>query len=299
MFYVVYIDVLFLVNFFMDFVVLSVTGALLKIRTKIRRRVLGAALGAASYCPMLYLPREGRAFAGGALMLLSAGAMGILVFAIRRARMFCRFLIVFYASAFFLGGTVTALYHYTRLGYYLRKAVKGDLYAQMLAGVMALIVLASCMFGKIAAAAVRERRRERELYYEVELSLGERKKRAAALLDTGNHLKEPVSRKPVILMDIAFAGELLDEGTRRAVSEFYKTGLVGETGERIRLVPYHSVGKSHGLLIAVFLESLTIQMEQKAIVLKEVCAALTEEPVSARGEYQVLLNAELFIAKDR
>lgn len=299
MFYVVYIDVLFLVNFFMDFVVLSVTGALLKIRTKIRRRALGAALGATCYCTMLYLPREGREIAGRALMLLSAGIMGILVFSIRRARILCRFLVIFYASTFFLGGAVTALYHYTRLGYYLRKAVKGDLYAQLLAGLMALIVLSACMFGKIAAAAISERRRERELYYEVELSLGKRRKRATALLDTGNHLREPVSRKPVILMDIAFAGELLDEGTGRAVSEFYRTGLVGETGERIRLVPYHSVGKSHGLLIAVFLESLTIQMEQKAVVLKEVCAALTEEPVSARGEYQVLLNAELFIANDR
>lgn len=296
MFYVVYIDVLFLVNFFMDFIVLTAAGALLNIRAGWLKRAAGAAIGAACYCITLCLPWENRILAGRGIMLIAACAMGRFVFSLRGIKKLARFLLIFHAAAFFFGGAVTAIYHYTRLGYYIRKAAKGDAYAQMLTGILALIVLVSCIFGKLAAACLKQRLKQKSLYYEIELSQGEKRKKATALLDTGNHLKEPVSQKPVILMDMALAGELLEEGTTRAVAEFYQTGFLQEAKEGIRLIPYHSVGKSHGLLAAVFLEGLQIWMEQEVIELSEVCAALTEEPVSSGGTYQVLLNAELMEA---
>ncbi len=297
MFYVVYIDVLFLVNFFMDFIVLTATGALLKIRTGLVRRALGAALGALCYCTTLFLPWENGLPERFGIMLTAACAMGIIVFSIRGVKKLCRFLLLFYASAFFLGGAVTTIYYHTRLGYYLRKAAKGDLYAQMLAGILALIVLASCVFGKVAAASLRQRKKERELYYEILLSHNGKKKKASALLDTGNHLKEPVSRKPVILMDMACAQELLDKSTEDAVREFYKTGTLREAGEGIRMIPYHSVGKSHGLLAAIFLAQVQVKIEDETMVFSNVCTAITEEPVSATEEYQVILNIELLSGK--
>ena len=296
MFYVVYIDILFLVNFFMDFIILTVTGTLLKLHIKVWRRVLGALLGAICYCITLYLPWKSRVWAGNIIIFGSILLIGKLLFSLKGIRKICRFLLLFYATSFFIGGTATTIYYYTKLGYYIRNAVKGDLYAQVLAGVLALIVLISCIFGRMAVSVIRERQKEKSLYFEVELSQGEKKKKAVALLDTGNHLREPVSRKPVILMELAFAGELLDKNTEYAVKEFYKTGMLGRVGEtlpKIRLVPYHSIGKTHGILAAVFLEHLSIQMEQEAIELTDVCAALTEEPVSLKGGYQVILNAEL------
>lgn len=296
MFYVVYIDVLFLVNFFMDFVVLTAAGAVLGIRAGFLRKALGAAVGAGCYCITLLLPWEGRMYAGMAIWLLSACIMGRLVFSLRRGREVCRFLLIFYASAFFLGGAVTTVYNHTRLGYYIRKAVKGDFYAQLITGILAGIVLLACILGKVTLACIRQRQRERELYYEVELSRGNKTKKAMALLDTGNHLREPISRKPVILMDRTVSGELLERELEQAVSEFYATGELGRTGEeipRLRLVPYHSVGRSHGLLAAVLLDRVTIRMGNRLIEAEEVYAAVTEEPVSSKGEYQVLLNAEL------
>lgn len=296
LFYVVYIDVLFLVNFFMDFIILTVTASILNLRIGCVRRMLGALFGAACYCITLYLPWESRALAGRGMMLISVCIVGIGIFSIRRPGKLFQFLLIFHAAAFFLGGTVTAIYSYTKLGYYIRKAVKGDFYAQICAGILAAIALVSCILGKFIIVCIRQRQREKSLYYEIELIEGKRRKKATALLDTGNDLREPVSGKPVILMDMTFAGELLDERTREEVRGFYKTGTLTETGEeapRIRLVPYHSVGRSHGLLAAVFLDCLRIQMEQRVIEIPNVCAAFTEEPVSGRGNYQVLLNAGL------
>ncbi|MBP3544651.1 MAG: sigma-E processing peptidase SpoIIGA [Lachnospiraceae bacterium] len=292
MFYVVYIDVLFLVNFFMDYIILTLTGNILKIHTRIWRRCLGAALGATCYCIMLFLPTEYRMHGSMGIMLFVGAMMGILVFSLRKPKKILVFLLIFHATAFFLGGTVTAIYHYTRLGYYIRKAVKGDDNAQIITGVLAGMVLAACGLMKIILSCIRERRREETLYYEVELCVGDTKKSATALMDTGNHLKEPVSHKPVILADITLAGELLDEKTYKAIKAFYLTGNLTQA-EGLRLIPYHSVGRKHGILAAVFIDSLIIRMEQGVIERNGVCVAITEDAISSGEEYRVILNAAL------
>lgn len=295
MFYVVYIDVLFLVNFFMDFIVLTLTGNFLRLRAGILKRIFGAAFGAFCYCIMLYLPWKYRVWGSRGLMLLAACIMGKIVFSIKGPKKMAQFLLLFHAAAFFLEGTATAVYHYTKLGYYIRKAVKGDLYAKIITGTLAGMVLVSCLLIKMTVSCIRKRQNDSRLYYEVELFRGNRRKKATALFDTGNHLKEPVSGKPVVLTDMTFAGELLEEEIRTAVRKFYRTGDMQTAGEAVscmRLVPYHSVGKKYGVLVAVFLDRMTIQMEQGVIEKTGVCVAIAEEPVSARKGYQVILNAE-------
>lgn len=296
MFYVVYIDVLFLVNFFMDFIVLTLTGNFMRLRAGIVRRIFGAAFGAFCYCIMLYLPWEYRVWGSRIELLAGACIVGKLVFSLKGLKKLAQFLLIFHATAFFLEGTVTAVYHYTKLGYYIRKIAKGDLYAQIMAGALTGMVLFSCLLMKMTVSCIRKRQSESKRYYEVEFLKGSRRKKAVALLDTGNQLKEPVSGKPVVLADMTFVGELLDEATQKAVREFYKTGdmqtVMGEN-VRMRLIPYHSVGRKHGVLAAVIFDSLTIQMEKTVMEKTGVCVAITEEPVAARGGYQVIMSPEL------
>lgn len=276
----------------MDYVILTLTGSILRIRTGIRRRCLGAALGAACYCTMLFLPVNYRLWGSAGIMLIAAGLMGRIVFSAKQLKSLAGFLVVFHAAAFFIGGAVTAMYHNTRLGYYLRKAVKGDEDAQIITGVLAGMVLVSCFLMKILVTCVREHWREARLYYETELCVGDKSLRETALLDTGNHLKEPVSHKPVTIADMTLAGDLLGEKTYEAIKKFYQTGNLTEA-DGIRLVPFHSVGRKNGILAAVFIDSLTVRMEQGEIRRTGVCVAITEEPVSVKGKYRVILNAEL------
>ncbi len=166
----------------MDFIILTVTGTLLKLHIKVWRRVLGALLGAICYCITLYLPWKSRVWAGNIIIFGSILLIGKLLFSLKGIRKICRFLLLFYATSFFIGGTATTIYYYTKLGYYIRNAVKGDLYAQVLAGVLALIVLISCIFGRMAVSVIRERQKEKSLYFEVELSQGEKKKESGSTL---------------------------------------------------------------------------------------------------------------------
>lgn len=275
----------------MDYLILTLTGWMLKLRAGMARRSAGAAFGATCYCMMLFLPVKCRLWGGMGIMLITAVGMGRIVFSLKQPKSMGRFLVLYHAAAFFLGGTVTAMYQNTRLGYYLRKAMKGDGYAQIAAGALAGLVLAACLLMKIILVCVRERRAT-ALYYKAALYKGEKKAVGTALYDTGNHLKEPVSHKPVIVTDMILAGELLDERVCEAIKSFYQTGNLAEA-EGIRLIPFHSVGRRNGILAAVFIDKLVIEMEQENIVKTGVCVAIAEEPVSVREKYHVILNAEL------
>ena len=59
---------------------------------------------------------------------------------------------------------------------------------------------------------------------------GERNCRLRALIDTGNTLKDTVSKDPVSVMDQASVKRLTE----------------GKQPERFRYIPYHSIGKKRG-----------------------------------------------------
>ncbi len=64
-------------------------------------------------------------------------------------------------------------------------------------------------------------------YCEVVVFFGERNCRLRALIDTGNTLKDTVSKDPVSVMDQASVKRLTE----------------GKQPERFRYIPYHSIGK--------------------------------------------------------
>lgn len=296
MFYVVYIDVLFLVNFFMDFITLTLAGRLLRKKSGIVRRLLSAALGAACFCLIMVLPfyrNKGliEPCMAEPCMALVSLLMVAAAFPLNGFKDMIKSLMVFYGSNFFLGGAVTGIYNYTKLGYYLRIAAKGDVHAQITLGALAGMVIAACILWKLIMKWQREKCQKDAVTYLVRLKMGNRETREPAFLDTGNHLREPISGKPVILIDMDLAGELLDDEVREAIYIFYETGQLNRTG--IRLIPYHSVGKNNGMLAGVFLDCLQIENEGNNIEVAKPCIAVCREPIFAEKAYRILLNPEL------
>lgn len=70
-------------------------------------------------------------------------------------------------------------------------------------------------------------------YCEVVVFFGERNCRLRALIDTGNTLKDTVSKDPVSVMDQASVKRLTE----------------GKQPERFRYIPYHSIGKKRELCL--------------------------------------------------
>ncbi|HKM42845.1 MAG TPA: sigma-E processing peptidase SpoIIGA [Limnochordia bacterium] len=87
-----------------------------------------------------------------------------------------------------------------------------------------------------------------------------------ALVDTGNHLKDPLNRQSVIIVDKDALTNLLPASLTTIVSDLGE-GIpeaidhleeIAEWQTRVRLIPFSSIGKSNGLLIGFRPDEVTI-----------------------------------------
>ncbi len=98
-----------------------------------------------------------------------------------------------------------------------------------------------------------------------------------ALFDTGNSLTEPMSQKPVSIIE---------------ENETIKLWLAAQP-ERYRVIPFRSIGKEHGILEGTMVDELIIWKKDRQIVHKDVIVALYKGKLSKDGSYQMILNQGL------
>ena len=135
MHYVVYIDVLFVVNFIMDYVVLSITTTILpKVTTwtrlqgskaicvKYLRRIAGSLIGAIWATVLLWFRKEQWQFAlityiiiGPMMLMTTTGKM--------HPKEMLKSIGVMYVVTFVLAGATYAIYYYTLVGYFIHNAM--------------------------------------------------------------------------------------------------------------------------------------------------------------------------------
>ena len=297
----IYADVIFAVNLAMDFLVLWICSRLLGLRTRIYRLILGAASGAGLCVFFLYM---GLGAAGNVLTLETVYLACVYIsFSPRSIKAAAAALLTTHLVSFGLGGICLALFMFfgggTGLG-----VVFPDLGAfsvWVLAAASALSYALLKLFGPLFKRKVLNRPE----MYETKVYADGREVTLTSMLDTGNLLCEPVSGEPVLIAEYARIRPVLPAGA--------ETGLYGPDGEanldalltkgggffrnRLRLLPYESLGKKNGLLIGfradkVEFKPLAAESGPKT-ERKNVIVGLYNSSLSDDGLYDALLNAEL------
>ncbi len=258
MHYELYIDVFFLVNFMMDYLVLHVTGRILKISVSHIRICVGALTGAFLTCVVLVLPVP----YGFIKLMLFHGIVGVLMLktglSIPWNKMFLRAYVLLYVSSFLLGGVFTYFRQYMRYGSLFFVFAIVSYYVVL--GIWDLI---------------RYLARQNQYLCEVILRKGENVQKVKALIDTGNSLRDPLSGKPVSILNRETAEKLYD----------------GDEEPGVRFISYHSIGKSQGVLPLVKLDRLEILKKEKQVI-EHPYIAVSEEAVSGDG-YEMILNPDI------
>lgn len=256
MYYEFYIDIFFLENVLLDYLVLVLTGGVLRRRINLFRILLASLAGAAGGCLLLLTPIRHVPLLLIPGYLLTAVLMAAVSFGITQKRMLAKEILCLIGIAFLMGGIFQALASQFSLPVPVLAFGSAGLFTVLLRGYQ----------------SVRFRAQN---YYDVILGLGGRTICVRGLRDTGNHLKDPVTGKPVSILSYDAAGGLLDKD----VKMYY--------------IPYHSIGKSSGLLPGVTLDYMSIRREKDLERLEKPMIAVSKEPVNRDGKYQMILHPAL------
>ena len=224
----VYADVVMLLNFLVDFLLLLAADRLTGFPASPGRAAMAAGLGAV-YSGCCLLPGFG--FLAGWLWrtvflgLMAAVAFGWSPSALYRGGMFLVLSMALGGIALGFGGTDMA----------------------------ALVLLAAglwllCRYGLRPVG--------KQDYVPVKLSYGDRAVSLLALRDTGNTLRDPVTGEQVLVAGADVAAELLGltEGELSHPVETLARGIV----PGLRLIPYRAVGQPGGLLLALRLPGAVV-----------------------------------------
>lgn len=271
MYYEFYLDIYFLENLIINGLVLHMAGLAMKERRSPVRIAAAAALGACGACLIVLLPVHKNAALSTLLSLLliplMAAAQG------GRKKM-ARAVPGILCAALFLGAVWRILCGNFGMPFY-------------------LAVPAGYGFARFLWSLWRRLRGRTQYLYDVTLQRGEKYVRLRGLLDSGNRLVQPVTAKPVHIVDYERIKELLDEREQRELLGLLNMEADGGASGKFTYIPYHAIGNSEGVLPALTLDGITVKHGENVWSTKGALAAVSREAVSSGGEYQMILHPRI------
>ncbi len=282
----VYADVLFLINFSMDFLVFYICARLSGKRLFALRSGLAAAVGGIYGIISLFLPEEG-------LVPLICDILSMLVICaiafyrkIDRARDFLGRCVLFAGISAILGGIMTAIYTMlNRSGLAVLEGESGDDISIWLFALLAAAGGAAAFVG-----GRRMRRISVAKQAEIEISFESKITRLRGMTDTGNLLTDPLSGRAVTICELDAVKEIFPE----ELNSFWKIGdplqssIPAEYASRLRFIPANgAVGAKGALICAIVPEYAAVIFEGKRTEV-DVLIAPVPYKLSA-GESRALL----------
>lgn len=206
MYYEVFLDVLILVNIWMDFFLLRLVNRLLSFGASIKRSILGACIGSAGVCVLLIYP-----YSRILNILLVHVVINTMMIrfgcGVKKIRELILGVFMLYVATFFIGGFLQ----------YVQTIV--DTYRIYIG----MLLTAVCYGGVVLLHWYQEKISEKRDYtYIAHVYVNGKCKDVSAFLDNGNQLFDPINKKPVSIISGFAMEEILSAEQVKQLKKFQK-----------------------------------------------------------------------------
>ena len=246
----VYLDVVFLENIIINYIILYVTGIISKANIKQKRILFGAIIGAI-YSVIYYLFK---------LKIYSSVIIKIVLS-----------IIIIYVS-------------------FNSKNFK-DLSKKTIIAYFTIIIAFNIIKTKIS---------KKDLICDISIILNNKIIKTKAMIDTGNLLKEPITNKPVIVMEHTLLYDIIPKEILNNIENILGGDLSkipkeiqDEYVSKLKVIPFSSLGKTNGMLLGIKGENLTIYLNEETKIIDTVIIGIYNKSLTKRGEYRSLLGLEI------
>lgn len=295
----VYLDMIFAVNLGMDWLILWVTAVCLKKSFSHWRLFLGALVGAL-YAVLLLLPSLTFLTVLGTKLVFSLIMIRI-AFDWVSIQTFLKTLSAFYLVSFLAGGGIVGIIY----------LVQGNNFSSFFNGALLLTnlpifwlfpgILILFLVGFLGTYLFRKHLLKANYSLPTLIYFDQKCISAIGFVDTGNHLREPFTKRPVIILEASLFTDLLPisfnnryQITGTDELELLLTKLKNTSWEkRVRLIPFSSLGTKGGLLLGLIADEVHIKLGEKTIKKANSIIGIYPGTLCAEKSYQALLHPEL------
>lgn len=277
--YIVYLDVFFMINFIMDYMIILITSRIVKVKKKRIRQLAGAGCGAL-YSVIVIKPLTNHLFKITLVNILIAAVMVLISFGFTSASVYIKNVFLLFVVSFTMSGIINYLYYSTVIGKYVRNVLSGNSNKVVNARKFILVSVLAYILLSAIVRIIFSVRKDMELYYDVKITFRGKSVVVRGLYDTGNGLTEPVSGKMVHIAEYKILKPLL-EGDEKAKENIY-------------VIPFHSIGEEDGIMYGIRMDEMVVLVDDEPKFLYNPIIGIYTGNVSKRGNYSVILNRETF-----
>lgn len=277
---VYYIEYVFAENFIIDFILLFITGKLVKREIVYKRLIAASAIGALYVILTAYVNED---FMTYFIVKLSVSILMIMVaFDTKGILTNVRVIICFYITSLIMVGIITSLYYLT----YDRLTVNAIVISLFL-GYAALH-----FFFK----DVRSRIEKSNYMRTVSIKLGESSKSLKAFIDTGNELTDPMTGKSVMIVNIESIRNILGEELYEVILDFYNNQddnyeklLSKNTNSKLKIIRYNTISSKGDMMVILTPDELEIKDNNHHIITADAVIGIYPKKISQKEDYDALL----------
>ncbi len=297
----IYLDVVFAVNFILDFIILLLERRISRKRVSLNRIFLGALVGASLMCVIILIPKMNYILYLAFSYFFSSALIICVTFKPKKIKELIKLTLLLYMIAILLGGIIFTLYYYSIVGYGLTRIFSKDVFKgldlQILLLLLCLAVVIWVIFINIFFKVVNVSKS----IYDIGIFFQNKEMKINALLDTGNALYDPISHWPVIIGEIEIFKNYLNteqyEALQTMATNIYDLQNLEKNqqllGVNFRWIPYSSLGNDNGMLLGIALDKVIVHSGKQSKENKDVVIALYNKKLTKDNSYSVLLHPKL------
>ena len=291
----IYIDIVLLENLIMNYIILSTTGIVMKIKMKQTRIIIAALLGAI-YTIIGYTRILG-VHTNVILKIILAIVIIQIAYNPQNIKKMLKEMMLFYFISFAFGGAAFAFIYIIKPQDIL---MKNGLFLGIYP--IKIIILSTIIVSMtiIIFTIIKQKTKYKDIFCKIEIYLNENIIKTTAMIDSGNMLKEPITNTPVIVIEHTLLYDIIPKEILNNLEEIIGGDFKNITDDikkeyisQLKLIPYSSLGKQNGMLLGIKAQKIIVKQEEEKYETNNVIIGMYSKSFTKRGEYRALIGINL------
>lgn len=277
---VYYIEYVFAENFFIDFILLFITGKLIKRKIVYKRLIIASIVGALYVILTAYI---GRDFMTYFIVKFSVSVLMIMIaFDSKGVLVNIRVILCFYITSLIMVGIITSLYYLT--------------YNRLTVNAIVISLFLGYLVLHFFFREVKARSEKSHYMRTVTINLGSSIKTINAFIDTGNELTDPLTGKSVIVVNIESIRNILGEELYRNILNFYNNKLsnyenllLENNNYNLKIIRYNTISSKGEMLVCLTPDEIVIKGKESYVITSDAVIGVYPNKISQKEDYDALL----------
>ncbi len=136
---------------------------------------------------------------------------------------------------------------------------------------------------------------KKDMLCSLKIIINKKSKYIKSIIDTGNFLREPISKLPVVVVEKRALEKVIPEYVLDNLDKIIDGQEVDlqDYVAKVRLIPFSSLGKENGMLLGIKADAILVETDEKSIVLSNAIIGIYNGILNKMGKYQALIGLDI------